>query len=134
MYYILHTSLQQADQCPASLRALDTLERLPLSFIVEHGFIAEHYFISYELLVSLGQLCPLPASFGPSVNLLGAERRMEKSLMLCKCCSAIGKTYVCYQHNFSHKSKTQHHTSCCEKLTPFQPDPVHSVSQQIHEN
>lgn len=51
----------------------------------------------------------------PRLALLGevwAER--EKTLTLCKYCSAAAKTLLCYQHSFSHKCKAQHHTVCYE--------------------
>lgn len=39
----------------------------------------------------------------------------EEALTLCKQCSAIAETLLCYQHCCGHKSKTQHHMSCSEE-------------------
>lgn len=39
----------------------------------------------------------------------------EKSLVLCKCCSATAKTAMCYQCYSGHKSKIHHHMSYYEK-------------------
>ena len=73
-------------------------------------------------LVSLGQLSwihSLPTFFSAPVNLLcrvGEDR--EKTLTLCKNCSAIAKTPLCYPHCFNHKCKAQHHTGSCEGSWP----------------
>lgn len=57
-----------------------------------------------------------------------AEWEKEESAMLCKHCSAIGKTLLWYQHWFSYKSKIQHRTGCERiQLTPSQPDLVESL-------
>lgn len=45
----------------------------------------------------------------------GTEWEKEKTLMLCKCCSVIVKTLMCYQHSLRHKSKTYHHMGCYEE-------------------
>lgn len=39
-----------------------------------------------------------------------------KPLALCKLCSAITTTSLCYQHCFQHKSKTNPETSYCEEV------------------
>ena len=60
-------------------------------------------------LVSWGQLswlCPIPtlAHLQPT-GLWGKEWFGQKALMLCRNCSAIAKTLVCYHHCSSHKCK-----------------------------
>ena len=44
---------------------------------------------------------------------------------LCKHCSAITKTWVCYQHCFCHKSKTELCELLWRNLTPSQQDQLH---------
>jgi len=70
-------------------------------------------------VVSLGQLSwlfPLPTSCSPpACSLAGAEWKKEKSSIMCKHCSAIGKILVCCQHCFSHNYKTQWHINSCEE-------------------
>lgn len=39
----------------------------------------------------------------------------ENALILCKCCSVVTKTSLCYQHGFQQKSKTQPQSSYCEE-------------------
>lgn len=56
----------------------------------------------------LSQLCFLPAS--PSRG-----RVKKKASILCKYYSAGAKTWMCYQHCVSPKSKTQHRTVCYEE-------------------
>ena len=49
-----------------------------------------------------------PPSLLPTQSLpytVATEWKTEKALMLCKYCSPITKTLLCYQHRFSHKSK-----------------------------
>jgi len=55
------------------------------------------------------------------------EQSGEKALTLRQPCSAAGKTLKCYQHWFSHKSKTQHPTSASEG-TPLCPSQTQSGS------
>lgn len=56
-----------------------------------------------------------PPSLSPALTPLvgGAEWETGEAPMLRKHCSAIAKALGSYQHCFSHRSKTQHHTSCC---------------------
>jgi len=61
------------------------------------------------LAVSSSDLLLTPSILG------GGEQEKEKALTLCKQCSATAETLVCYQHWFSHKSKAQHPTGCCEE-------------------
>lgn len=79
-------------------------------------------------LTSLGQLsrlCPLELLAHPySTQWFGGGWEKEKAFMLCKQDSAIVKTLIYGTHSFSQKSKPQHHTGCCIKLTPSRPDPV----------
>lgn len=53
-------------------------------------------------VLGVSSLSPLPT---PSLLTVEAEWEKERTLMVCKHCSAIGKTLVYYQHCFSHKSK-----------------------------
>lgn len=57
--------------------------------------------------VRLGSADPAvsPPNLLPTPNLLtaGTEWETKKVLMLCKRCSAIAKTRVCYQHWFGHE-------------------------------
>ena len=64
----------------------------------------------------LSRLCPLPAPCAPPSLLAGGVGgEATKSLALCKHCSAIAKTSLCYQHCFQHKSKMLPHTSYYEE-------------------
>lgn len=63
-------------------------------------------------VLGVSSLSPLPT---PSLLTVGAEWEKERTLMVCKHCSAIGKTLVYYQHCFSHKSKRQHRAGCYEE-------------------
>ena len=69
--------------------------------------------MSYGMEYPFGQLgSAVPAASPPSFlctpSLLagGVVRETEKALTLCKHCSAITKTSLCYQHCFRHKCKT----------------------------
>lgn len=55
-----------------------------------------------------------PPSFlhTPVPLMKGSKRGKDKALLLCKYCSAIGKTLLCFQHWFSYKSKTENGTGC----------------------
>ena len=64
-----------------------------------------------------------------SILTVGSGGR-DKALMLYKHCSAIAKTFLYYQHCFSHKCKTQHHM-LWRKLTPSQPDLVPSQTEAM---
>lgn len=75
--------------------------------------VAEHEVtwngIIYPLVSSaqVSQMCPLPASCPhPTFSLCD---------MLCKLCSAIAKTLVCYQCCFSDESKKQNHRGFYEE-------------------
>jgi len=68
---------------------------------------------SYVMGCPFGQLgsaalsVPLPSFWGTLSLLAGrAAGEAEKALKLCKHCSAIAKTPLCYQHCFRHKPKT----------------------------
>lgn len=68
-------------------------------------FKSESQSYLYSPLGQLSRMCPLPAPCAiPS-------QEVEKSLTLCKYCSATTKASVYYHHCFHPKSKTQHHTS-----------------------
>lgn len=57
----------------------------------------------------------------PSLLLgLRTEGATKKASVLCKHCSAVAKTLVCPQH--CHKSKSRHHTSCCEGARSSMPE------------
>lgn len=47
--------------------------------------------------------------------------------VLCRHCSAIVKTLVCYQHTFVHESKPRHLMGCYEG-TSSQPDSLHCTN------
>lgn len=51
--------------------------------------------------VQLVHLCPLTNSRAHPIPLLTGQGETEKVLTLCKCCSAIAQTSLCYQHCFS---------------------------------
>lgn len=69
--------------------------------------------------------CAPPNVFLTPVYLLEGQGEKQNALILCKHCSAIAETLVCYQHWFGHKSKTWHYRGCCEeKLSPCQLDTV----------
>jgi len=56
----------------------------------------------------------------PSLLAGGVLGRADKTLTLCKDCSAVTKTSLCYQHCFQHKSKTLPPTSYYEENYPSQ--------------
>jgi len=66
----------------------------------------------------LGSADPaVPFNFLSTPSLISglAEWEEEKASTLCKHCSAIAKTLVCYLYHFSHSVLTQHHTDHHEK-------------------
>lgn len=98
--------LPQTNQSPASL--LSNAYRLqkppPLSLYC----CTWHGIPLWSVLVSCW-LCPLPTSCTLPIFLLGAQRWSrgeERTLMLCRLCSAAAKTLVSFQRSFSHESKT----------------------------
>lgn len=86
-------------------------------------------------LVNRGHLSQLHllASCSPPELSLRWQSEKEKALMLCKDCSLIAKTLVCYQHWFGHLLKMQHCWTTMKKMSQiFHPqlNPVHAESAQ----
>lgn len=82
-------------------------------FVAEHVLVRNNTFISSSLLPRLSLLstfCPTPSY----LLRMEAKWEKEKALMLCKHCSAIAKTWVCYKYCFNHKSRKDH-TGCNDK-------------------
>lgn len=102
---IITRHLPEADQCAASLQAC--FEKTP------PGFIAEHIMLYTIPPLSIWASCcsSVLSQFLVDSSLLAgnADWETEKTLMLCKPCSAAAKTLMCYQHCSTHKTKTQHH-------------------------
>ena len=73
----------------------------PSSF--PHHMVRNIPFVSWG---QLSQLCPLPTSSAPLCYSLVGSCEKQKKPWLCKRCSAITKTSLCYQNSFEHKSKT----------------------------
>lgn len=80
---------------------------------------------SYAMRHPFGQLgsavpAPSPPSILPTPRVLTevAKWEREKALMLCKDCSSIAKTVICYQHWFGHQPKIQHCVDCHEENQP----------------
>ena len=100
-------------------------------------FIAEHDFTWYGITLWLVQvICPVASCPNPlhSPNLFTgrAEWETEMALMLCKHCSAKARTLMCYQYCFGHKSKTQHHMSCCEEKELHRSHAQYSIYLHTH--
>lgn len=88
--------LPPADQCPASLWATATLKKLLVLLMKMVLYDVEYLFGQFGsavVAVSPPNLLPIP-------SLLVGE-----NLWLCKCCSAVAKTFVCYQHCFGQNLK-----------------------------
>lgn len=77
------------------------------------GFIAEHIMLYTIPPLSIWASCcsSVLSQFLVDSSLLAGngDWETEKTLMLCKPCSAAAKTLMCYQHCSTHKTKTQHH-------------------------
>lgn len=103
------TNVAKVNHCLASLQ---TAKGKTHTFLFHYlSLIAEHMMWNI-IFISFGQLswlCPLPVSL-----LWDLETGKEKALMLCKHCSAIAKTWVCYKYCFNHKSRKDH-TGCNDK-------------------
>ena len=95
------------------------------------AFVAEHDVIWHGIaLWSVGVNCPgcvlsLPLTH-PQAAGWEAARETEKALMLGKCCSAITETSLYYQH-WSQIQNTAPYGLWWGKVTPSQPDLVHSL-------
>lgn len=86
----------------------------------------EHICIWNNPMVNWSQmswLCALPNSHPP-----GMVWEAEKSLMLCKHCSEIVKTLVCYHHCSSTNPKQPHRSHCEENQ---QPKPAHPADTAV---
>ena len=96
-----------ADWCSVSLWKTATSKKFHPVLLLNmmlHGMEYHfHHFGSSVSLASPHNLLPMP-----SVLTGAAEWETEKTLMLCKHCSAVAKTLVGYQYCFGYKSKTQH--------------------------
>ena len=83
-------------------------EHPPLSFFPSFICWAWCHMVWNIPLVSWGQLsrlCPLPASCAPPASSLVGWGEEQKRPWLCKHCSAVTKTSLCYQHCFSTNPK-----------------------------
>lgn len=94
---------------------------LSLSFYCCHHMLWNIPLVSWD---QLSWLCTFP------ISCLGVEWEAETSSAQCKHCSALTRTPVCYQHCFSHQSKTRHHTGCWEEneLHPSQTQYTHKAA------
>lgn len=99
----------------------------PLFLILPPTHIDEHdYHIVQISILTFGINCP---SCVPSQLLVNFQppwwdgvrsRKSFSALRLCNPCSTIAKTFMCYRHCFSHKSKTQQDTHFYEEYYPRQ--------------
>ena len=111
---------------------------VPTSFSFSLTFIAEHsitwvWSIPLVSLCQLSWLCP-PSSLLTPRLFAGegkAEWEKEKALMLCKHCSAIAKTLMCYQQGFNHKSRRQHHAGCREENKLYTGQTQYNVKSSV---
>lgn len=94
----------------------DLLPLLPV-FMAEHN-IDDVDYPPDQFWSAVPALCP--PNLLPTPCLLTRVRwggeGGKKTLTLCKHCSATTKTPACYQHCFSHRSKTQHRTGCFQEI------------------
>lgn len=93
--------------------------------------------MSYVIGHPFGQQGPavlpvFPPNFlcNPSLLASKAALEAEKALMLFKQCSAIAKTSVFYEYCFQHKSRTQTHANCYERIKLYHTQNQHKV--QLH--
>lgn len=110
----------KADWCPASciVLCLPWKTKLLTPFFPYPSFNAERDTIWCRLTSWPGG-APSVLAVSPSSILPIPRQPWERSvvgnkraLVLCKHSSAAAETAVCYQHLFSHRSKTQHHADC----------------------
>ena len=93
---------------------------------------AWHHMVWNIPLVSWGQLsqlCPLPKLLvHPQPAHWWGGVRAEKALALCKHCSAITKTSLCYQHCFSTTPKHSPILATMKKINSIPAKPAHSCT------
>lgn len=85
------TSIPELKQPPSN-----HFRKTSLQFLTFYG--REYPFGQFGSLVPAvfpPKLLHIPPAYLP-------QAESEKAFLLCRCCSAIGKTQVCYQHRFSH--------------------------------
>lgn len=116
----------QADWCPARSKQWQPLKSPWPPILLLHMIL---YGIEYQY--SFGRFrSGVPAVFPqsflwiPSLLITGAEGGMESGLTLCKFCSAIANTSVCYE-DWSQIQNILPYKLLWRKLTPSQPDAVY---------
>ena len=121
----------QESRAPSGLKVRRETNAITLNvfpfLLLPPALHAEHDIIWCGIsLWSVGVSCPshIPSQLlvGPQPTHWWGRVKVEKTLALCKHCSAITNTSLYYQHCYQHKSKTQPHTSCYEanQLYPSQ--------------